>query len=196
MKEIVNMGIKVEKTQIDDVLILSPDLFWDKRGFFTEIFSQRALEEIGLKANFVQENCFMSLRTGTLRGIHFQRFPMTQAKLVRCAKGKMQVVAVDLRIDSKTYKKYSSIILEENDHRQVYIPRGFGHGCLALRDNTVGVYKVDNFYSPEYEGSIRYDDPSLSIDWETSKIIVSEKDKKAPLLKDSQISFALGNSYE
>lgn len=135
----------------------------------------------------------MSLKRGTIRGIHFQNNPKAQAKLLRCTKGVIYDVVVDLRRNSPTFKKWIAVVLSEANKKQVYIPRGFGHACLALEDNIEVQYKVDNFYELALDRAIRWDDPELNIDWgiNIGEIIVSEKDKSAPFLKDSDVNFVL-----
>lgn len=135
----------------------------------------------------------MSLKRGTIRGIHFQNNPKAQAKLLRCTKGVIYDVVVDLRRNSPTFKKWIAVVLSEANKKQVYIPRGFGHACLALEDNIEVQYKVDNFYELALDRAIRWDDPELNIDWgiNIGEIIVPEKDKSAPFLKDSDVNFVL-----
>ncbi len=182
------MGIKVTELGLG-VKIIEPDKFTDYRGYYSEVFSIRSLENNGIKVNFVQDNEAFSLNKGTIRGIHFQNFPKAQSKLLRCIKGEVFDVAVDLRKNSPTYKQYVSIILKEGDGKQVLIPKGFGHVCQSLQDNTIINYKVDELYEPMYDRAINYLDPEINIKWPCSVFIVSEKDKNAPLLSESDVNF-------
>ena len=174
-----------KRTEIPDVWILEPTVFGDARGYFMESFKKEEFESRIGKVDFIQENesksCF-----GVLRGLHFQKGEFAQAKLVRVIKGKVLDVAVDIRKNSPTFKKYIVVELSEENKRQLFIPRGFAHGFLVLSEEAIFSYKIDNVYSPQNEASILYNDPELGIEWSInpSQIIVSEKDKNAPLLKD------------
>lgn len=181
--------MKFTKTILNGVVIVEPKVFGDHRGFFMESWSKRAFEESGLQYDFVQDNHSSSTRKGTLRGIHFQRGEKAQAKLVRCIKGAVLDVAVDLRPASPTYKKWVAVELSADNKKQLLIPRGFGHGFITLADDVEFLYKSDNYYSPEADGGIRWDDPQLAIDWGTTQPILSQKDQNAPLLKDIQTGF-------
>lgn len=187
--------MNIIKTDIDGLLILEPRVFADSRGYFFESFSERdfnaALEENGLdKVNFVQDNESMS-SYGVMRGLHFQRPPYTQAKLVRCVRGSVLDVAVDLRKGSPTYGKHVAVELTEDNHRQFFIPHGFAHGFSVLSQTAVFQYKCDNYYAPQSEGGISLLDDSLGIDWKipVQEAILSEKDKKHPLLEDFDSPF-------
>ena len=182
--------MNVIKTEIDDVIIIEPKLFGDKRGYFFESFSQREFDEkvapiLGHTINFVQDNESMS-SYGVMRGLHFQRPPFTQSKLVRCVKGSVLDVAVDIRKGSPTYGQHVAVELTEDNHRQFFVPRGFAHGFAVLSEAAVFQYKCDEFYHPEADGGISILDESLGIDWTIpmEKAILSEKDMKHPLLKD------------
>ena len=177
------------KTEIEDVVIVEPKVFGDHRGFFMESYSKRVFEEAGLYYDFVQDNHSSSSVKGTLRGIHFQRGDKAQAKLVRCAKGAVLDVAVDLRPDSPTYKKWVAVELSAENKKQLLIPRGFGHGFVTLTDEVEFLYKADNYYAPEADGGIRWDDPELAVDWGVEEPILSAKDANAPLLKDAVTDF-------
>lgn len=177
------------KTEIEDVLIIEPAVFGDHRGFFMESWSKRAFEDAGLHYDFVQDNHSSSTVKGTLRGIHFQRGEKAQAKLVRCARGAVLDVAVDLRPASPTYKKWVAVELSENNKRQLLIPRGFGHGFVTLTDEVEFLYKADNYYAPEADGGIVWNDPELAVDWGVENPILSNKDANAPLLKDAVTGF-------
>lgn len=178
------MGIKVTETGISGLVIIEPQVFGDHRGFFMESWSQRAMEEAGLHYNFVQDNHSSSTVKGTLRGIHFQYGDKSQAKLVRCARGAVIDVAVDLRKDSPTYKQWYAVELSEENKKQFMIPRGFGHGFVTLTDHVEFMYKADNYYAPEADGGIRWNDPEFGIDWGVEKPILSDKDANNPFFKD------------
>lgn len=182
--------MEVIKTDIDGVVIIEPRVFEDARGYFFESFSQREFEEKVRPINFVQDNESMS-SYGVMRGLHFQRPPFTQSKLVRCVKGKVLDVAVDIRKGSPTYGKYVAVELSEENHRQFFVPRGFAHGFAVLSDVAVFQYKCDNFYAPSADGGISIVDDSLGIDWRipTSEAILSEKDMRHELLKDFDSPF-------
>ncbi|OUP70239.1 dTDP-4-dehydrorhamnose 3,5-epimerase [Anaerotruncus colihominis] len=177
------------ETKLKGVYIVEPKVFGDHRGFFMESYSQRAFEEAGLFYNFVQDNHSSSTVKGTLRGIHFQRGEKAQAKLVRCARGAVLDVAVDLRPASPTYKQWVAVELSEENKRQLLIPRGFGHGFVTLMDHVEFLYKADNYYAPEADGGIRWNDPEIGVDWGVVEPILSEKDKNAPFLKDAVTDF-------
>ncbi|MDL2292412.1 dTDP-4-dehydrorhamnose 3,5-epimerase [Acholeplasma sp. OttesenSCG-928-E16] len=181
--------MKVEKTFIEDLLVITPNIYHDERGWFFESYNKKTFEEHGIFYDFVQDNHSFSLNKGTIRGIHFQNEPYSQAKLVRCTKGRVLDVAVDLRTGSKTYLKWFSIELTEKNGKQLLIPRGFGHAYLTLEDDTEFLYKVDNFYHKESDRSIRYDDPNIKISWNYDNPILSDKDKNAPFLKDSDVNY-------
>ncbi len=169
------------KTDIDGVIIVEPKVFGDNRGFFMETYKETEFIEGGITAKFVQDNHSMSVK-GVLRGLHFQKqFP--QSKLVRCIKGEVYDVAVDLRKGSKTYGKYVGVLLSAENKRQFFIPKNFAHGFLVLSDEAEFVYKVDDFYHPNDEGGIAWDDPEINIDWpipDGMEIILSDKDKAHP----------------
>lgn len=181
--------MKVIKTDIEDVVIIEPQVFGDNRGWFTESWSQRKMEEAGLFYNFVQDNHSFSAVKGTLRGLHFQKGEASQAKLVRCVRGAVLDVAVDLRKNSKTYKKWVSCVLSEENKRQFLIPRGFAHGFLTLTDNVEFLYKADNYYNFEADRNIIWNDEELNIDWGIENPILSPKDAKAPKLSESDVDF-------
>lgn len=187
--------MEVIKTAIEGVLIIEPKVFGDTRGFFFESFSQREFDEkvtpiLGHKINFVQDNESMS-SYGVMRGLHFQRPPFTQSKLVRCVKGAVLDVAVDIRKGSKTYGRHIAVELTEENHRQFFVPRGFAHGFAVLSETAVFQYKCDNFYAPQADGGISILDESLGIDWKIpiEKALLSEKDAKHALLKDFDSPF-------
>lgn len=181
--------MEVIKTAIDGVVIIEPRIFEDSRGYFFESFSQREFNEKVRPIIFVQDNESKS-SYGVMRGLHFQRPPFTQSKLVRCVKGAVLDVAVDIRKGSKTYGQYVAVKLTEDNHRQFFIPKGFAHGFTVLSETAVFQYKCDDFYHPEADGGISILDDSLGIDWIIKdKAILSEKDTKHPFLKDFDSPF-------
>lgn len=181
--------MKVITTEIEDLFIIEPQVFGDNRGWFMESWSQKKMEEAGLFYNFVQDNHSFSAVKGTLRGLHFQKGSSSQAKLVRCVRGAVFDVAVDLRKNSKTYKKWVGCILSEENKKQFLIPRGFAHGFLTLTDNVEFVYKADNYYDPQADRNIIWNDEEINIEWGIENPILSEKDKKAPKLSESDVDF-------
>lgn len=183
--------MEVIKTAIDGVVIIEPKVFKDQRGYFFESFSQRDFEAKVRKINFVQDNESMS-SYGVMRGLHFQRPPYTQSKLVRCVRGKVLDVAVDIRKGSPTYGQHVAVELSEDNHRQFFVPRGFAHGFAVLTDTAVFQYKCDNFYAPQADGGISIKDESLGIDWKipTDMAILSEKDTLHSCLKDFDSPFS------
>lgn len=184
--------MKVIKTSLDGVVIIEPYVFLDSRGYFFESFSLREFEEKVQKINFVQDNESMS-SYGVMRGLHFQKPPFTQSKLVRCVKGAVLDVAVDIRRGSPTYGEHVAVELTEKNHRQLFIPRGFAHGFAVLSDVAIFQYKCDNFYAPQADGGISIKDDSLGIDWiiPIQNAVLSEKDTKHPLLKDFTSPFSI-----
>lgn len=182
--------MEVIRAQLEGVVIIEPKLFGDACGYFFESFSQREFEEKVRKINFVQDNESMSTY-GVMRGLHFQRPPFTQSKLVRCVKGAVLDVAVDIRKGSPTYGQHVAVELTEGNHRQFFVPRGFAHGFSVLTETAVFQYKCDNFYAPQADGGISILDTSLGIDWKipTDRALLSEKDTKHPCLKDFDSPF-------
>jgi len=176
--------MEIIKTSIPDLVIIKPAVFKDERGYFFESYNQEKFLSRGIDKNFVQDNESKSMK-GVLRGLHFQSPPYSQGKLVRVMKGAVLDVAVDLRKDSPSYGKWASIELTEDNKFMYWVPPGFAHGFKTLEDHTVFFYKCTNMYHPESEGSIRWDDPVLNIDWgNTDSLILSEKDQTAPLFED------------
>lgn len=175
--------MKVIKTKLEGVVIIEPQVFFDDRGYFFESFSQQRFNEQVAPITFVQDNESKS-SYGVLRGLHFQKPPFAQSKLVRVVKGKVLDVAVDLRKDSPTFGQYESVVLSEENKRQFFIPQGFAHGFAVLSEEAIFQYKCDNYYAPQSEGSVRWNDPIIGIDWQLPEkdIILSAKDEKAPLL--------------
>lgn len=182
--------MKVIETDIEGVVIIEPKVFSDERGYFFESFSQKEFEEKVCKTTFVQDNESKSTY-GVLRGLHFQKMPYAQAKLVRVVKGLVLDIAVDIRKGSSTFGKHISTELSEENRLEFFVPRGFAHGFVVLSDEAVFQYKCDNYYAPQSEGGILWNDPILNIDWKIpmEDIILSEKDKSNPLLADSDYLF-------
>lgn len=182
--------MEVIKTDIEGVVIIEPRIFKDERGYFYESFSQREFEEKVCRTVFVQDNQSKS-SYGVLRGLHFQKPPYCQSKLVRCIKGAVLDVAVDIRRGSPTFGKYVAVELTEENHRQFFVPRGFAHGFAVLSEEAVFQYKCDNFYCKESEGSVAWNDPQLAIDWRipADKVLLSEKDKLSKNIADAEFLF-------
>ena len=181
--------MKLTKTKLDGVVIIEPDVFGDNRGFFMESWNKKKMQEAGLYYDFVQDNHSKSTVKGTLRGIHFQKDDKAQAKLVRCVKGAVLDVAVDLRENSPTFKQWVGVELSAENKKQLLIPRGFGHGFVTLTDDVEFLYKADNYYEPEADAGIRWNDPDIGVEWGVENPILSEKDKKNPFLKDCKELF-------
>lgn len=169
------------KTTLDGLVVLKPTIFKDNRGYFMESYNQKNINKLVGNVNFVQDNESESSR-GVLRGLHFQNPPHTQTKLVRCLKGSVLDVVLDLRKDSKTYGIFETILLTEENKKQLFIPKGFAHGFVVLSETAIFSYKVDNYYNPDSESGVLWNDLDLNIDWKINKkeIIVSEKDKSLP----------------
>lgn len=179
------MPFKFIKTEIPEVIIVKPKVFGDNRGFFMETYKKSEFEEAGISTNFVQDNHSKSTKN-VLRGLHFQKEPFGQGKLIRCIRGKIFDVAIDIRENSPTFKKWVSIKLSEENKLMLWIPAGFAHGFLTLSDEAEIIYKVtDNEYAPEYEATIKWDDPEIGINWPLEgEPILSEKDRTAPFLRE------------
>lgn len=176
----------IERTHIKDCFIVHDKVFGDERGYFFESFNRRRfLEQTGLDVNFVQDNQSLSQK-GTLRGLHFQHGDAAQAKLVRVLKGKVLDVALDLRQGSPSFGQHVTVELDEKSHTQLFVPRGFAHGFVVLSEEAVFFYKCDNYYDKSMEGGIIFNDPDLSVDWQldASQLLLSEKDRELPRLKD------------
>lgn len=172
------------EANLKGVYILEPTVFEDHRGFFMESYNKKDFEEIGLYYDLVQDNHSLSVKAGVLRGLHFQLNPKAQTKIVRVLNGAIYDVVVDIRKGSPTFKKWQGFILTSENKRQIVVPKGFAHAVLTLVPNTEIMYKVDEYYSPEHDRSIRWNDPDLNIDWPVSNPILSDKDANAPFLKD------------
>lgn len=184
--------MNILKTDIPDLVILEPRVFGDQRGYFMESFKQPWWEEHFPDIKFIQDNESKSYR-GVLRGLHFQRPPYEQTKLVRVIQGEVLDVAVDLRKDSPTYGKYESILLSDTNKKQLLIPQGFAHGFVVMTNAAIFSYKVDNPYAPDHEGGIQWDDPALNIDWKLPKeeILLSEKDRELPSFEEFSSPFQI-----
>ena len=176
--------MQVTKTALEGVLILEPKVFGDARGWFMETWSARKMEAAGLNFNFVQDNQSYSAHKGTLRGLHYQTAPFAQAKLVRCTRGKLLDVAVDIREGSETFAKWVAVELTAENKKQLLIPRGFAHAFLTLTDDVEIQYKADNFYAPNCDGNIIWNDAEIKIDWPFAPTILADKDAKAPTLRE------------
>lgn len=176
--------MKATETELKGVFVLEPQVFGDARGWFMESWSQRKMHDAGIDVQFVQDNQSFSAQKGTLRGLHYQLNPMCQAKLLRCTRGKIFDVAVDIRKGSPQYGKWVGVELSAENKKQLFIPRGFAHGFITLTDDVEVQYKADNYYAPECDGNIRWDDPDIGVEWPLKPVILSEKDSKAPLLKE------------
>lgn len=184
--------MKAIPTKLEGVVLLEPQVFGDHRGYFMESYHEGKLKELGIPDRFVQDNESFTKAKGTVRGLHFQNAPMAQSKLVRVQRGAVMDVAVDLRKGSPTYLEWIGVELSEQNKRMLYIPRGFAHGFVTRTDDVIFQYKVDHFYSPSDDRSIRYDEPAIGVDWGTADPILSEKDRNAPSLKDSDCNFMYG----
>jgi len=182
-------NVRLIETELSDVYILEPIVFGDERGWFMESWSFEKMQKAGLCYNFAQDNHSYSAKKGVLRGIHFQIGKAAQAKLVRCCRGAVMDVAVDLRKSSPSYKQWIGVELSSENKRQLLIPKGFGHAFLTLTDDVEFLYKADNPYSAVDDRNIRWNDPELAIDWGIVQPILSEKDAVAPFLKDSDCNF-------
>ena len=184
--------MKFIETKISDLIIIEPIIFGDARGYFLESYNQKKFEEAVGKTSFVQDNESKSSK-GVLRGLHFQKPPFAQAKLVRCIEGKVIDVAVDFRKGSPTYGKHVSVELSGENKRQLFVPRGFAHGFLVLSDSATFAYKVDNTYAPDHDAGIRWNDKELNIQWgmEDSEVIISEKDAELPFSPKFKSPFTL-----
>ncbi|MBR4611009.1 MAG: dTDP-4-dehydrorhamnose 3,5-epimerase [Erysipelotrichaceae bacterium] len=189
--------MKKIETAIKGVYIIESDCYGDHRGWFMETYNQAKFHEMGINTIFVQDNMSYSAQKGTLRGLHYQRAPYSQAKLVRCTKGTVIDVAVDIRKGSPTYGKWVSCELSDENKRMFYLPKGMAHGFLTVTDDVEFQYKCDELYNKESEGGIRYDDPTINVDWGTLlngiEPVLSEKDKNAPSLADCNANFVYEN---
>lgn len=183
--------MQIEQTDLSGVLVLTPRRFGDSRGFFSESWNHARLAEQGLDINFVQDNHSLSRQVGTVRGLHFQSPPHAQAKLVRCGRGRLFDVAVDIRKGSPTYGRWTGKVLSFENGHQLLIPVGFLHGFVTCEPDTEIIYKCSDYYAPDCDGAVRFDDPDISIDWGLDGVtpLLSEKDEAAPFLKDFDSPF-------
>jgi len=181
-----------EKKTLSEVLLIKTRVYGDNRGWFMETYSTQAFEKLGITCNFVQDNHSFSMQKGVLRGLHFQKNPRAQSKLIRCTHGEILDVVVDIRKGSPDYLRWQTFGLSKENKDMLFIPKGFAHGFVTLTDNVEIQYKVDELYSPEHDRSIRWDDPAIGIDWGIENPILSEKDRNAPFLTDSDFNFAYG----
>ncbi|MBQ3536160.1 MAG: dTDP-4-dehydrorhamnose 3,5-epimerase [Alistipes sp.] len=188
--------MKVIKTAIEDVVIIEPDVFGDARGYFFESYSQKKFDEQVRPVKFVQDNESKS-KYGVLRGLHFQKGRDAQSKLVRVVKGRVLDVAVDIRKGSPTFGQYVAVELTEDNHRQLFVPRGFAHGFSVLSEEAIFQYKCDNLYAPQSEGAIAWNDPDIAIDWQlpAEDVLLSAKDANHPQLKDATDLFDYNIDY-
>jgi dTDP-4-dehydrorhamnose 3,5-epimerase len=177
------MPFKFRRLEIPDLILIEPKIFEDERGFFMETYRKEEFEKAGITGEFVQDNHSYS-RYRVLRGLHFQKEPYAQAKLIRCIRGEIYDVTVDLRIDSATFGKYVAVTLSENNKYQLYIPRYCAHGFLVVSASAEVIYKVDKLYAPEYEGGLIWNDPDVNIFWPHETPILSRKDQQLPTLKE------------
>lgn len=188
--------MNVIKTAIEDVVIIEPEVFGDARGYFFESYSQKKFDEQVRPVKFVQDNESKS-KYGVLRGLHFQKGKDAQSKLVRVVKGRVLDVAVDIRKGSPTFGQYVAVELSEDNHRQLFVPRGFAHGFSVLSEEAIFQYKCDNLYAPHAEGAIAWNDPAIGIDWglPAEDVLLSAKDAAHPMLKDSEYLFDYNVDY-
>lgn len=181
--------MKITETKLNGVFVLEPIVYQDHRGFFMESYNKQKFHDQGLDLDFVQDNHSLSVQAGTLRGLHYQLHPKAQSKLVRVISGAILDVVVDIRINSPTFGEWIAVELSDTNKKQLLVPKGFAHGFCTLVPNTQVFYKVDEYYSPEHDRGILWNDPSIGIAWPTSNPILSDKDKHHTLLKDAEINF-------
>ncbi|WP_242142345.1 MULTISPECIES: dTDP-4-dehydrorhamnose 3,5-epimerase [unclassified Bacillus cereus group] len=172
--------MEIVETHFQHALLLQPRLFEDHRGFFTESYNWKQLQKLGVSYSFIQDNLSFSAKAGTVRGLHFQKAPKAQTKLIQVLKGAIYDVIVDLRVSSPTYKEWKGFILNEENHRQLLVPKGFAHGFCTLVPNTLVMYKVDEYYSADHDDGLYWNDESLAITWPVREPVLSEKDKALP----------------
>ncbi|MFD0869520.1 dTDP-4-dehydrorhamnose 3,5-epimerase [Paenibacillus residui] len=181
--------MNITPLKLEGVFFIEPQVHRDSRGFFMESYNERKLRELGIHQKFVQDNHSLSTEVGVLRGLHYQLNPRAQTKLVRVTAGAVYDVVVDIRRGSPTFGQWIGVILSAHNHRQLLVPKGFAHGFCTLVPNTEVQYKVDEYYSPECDRGILWNDPELAIDWPVTNPVLSEKDKDHPVLKDAEINF-------
>jgi dTDP-4-dehydrorhamnose 3,5-epimerase len=190
------VSLDVSNLELPELAVVVPRRFGDSRGYFEETYNKRTFDEAGIRAEFVQDNQSLSEKRGTIRGLHFQTPPHAQAKLIRVLAGSIFDVAVDLRRDSARYGRWAGLTLSAANGKQLFVPKGFGHGFCTLEPNTIVAYKVDAFYSGPHDGGLRFDDPEIGIAWPVAshEITVSEKDRNLPLLSSFESPFTMANS--
>lgn len=181
--------MSITPLKLEGIFLIEPQVHKDSRGFFMESYNERKLRELGIHQNFIQDNHSLSTEAGVLRGLHYQLNPKAQTKLVRVTAGAIYDVVVDIRRGSPTFGQWIGVILSAHNHRQLLVPKGFAHGFCTLVPNTEVQYKVDEYYSPECDRGILWNDPELAIDWPVTNPVLSEKDKGHPFLKDADINF-------
>lgn len=181
--------MKVHSLRLEGAALLEPVVHGDSRGFFMESYNESVMAAQGISYNFIQDNQSLSAEAGVLRGLHYQLHPKAQTKLIRVLAGAIYDVIVDVRRSSPTFGQWQGFILSESNKRQLLVPKGFAHGFCTLVPNTQVLYKVDEYYSPEHDRGILWNDPSLGIDWPVSEPVLSEKDKRHPLLQDAELNF-------
>lgn len=181
--------MKVTSLTLEGAKLIEPVVHGDHRGFFMESYNEKLMHENGIKHNFIQDNHSLSAEPGVLRGMHYQLNPKAQTKLIRVISGSIYDVIVDIRKDSPTFGQWQGFILSDANKRQLLVPQGLAHGFCTLAANTQVIYKVDEYYSPEHDRGIAWDDPSLNIDWPVSNPVLSDKDTRHPLLKDAEFNF-------
>lgn len=181
--------MKITETKLPGVLIIDPTIFEDNRGFFMESYNYNKFANNGIDYQFVQDNHSFSVAKGVLRGLHYQTNPMAQTKLVRCIQGEIFDVAVDIRKASPTYGQWISVTLSAANRKQLLVPKGFAHGFCTMTENVEVLYKVDEYYSPDNDKGIRWNDPDINVEWPTNNPILSDKDQKQPFLAQADINF-------
>jgi dTDP-4-dehydrorhamnose 3,5-epimerase len=184
--------MNINKTKLNGVMVIEPKIFGDHRGWFTETYNEENFKKAGIDSVFIQDNHSFSATKGTLRGLHYQKDPKAQTKLVRCTKGSIFDVAIDIRKESPTYGEWYGLELSEENKKQLLVPKGFAHGFMTLTDDVEVQYKVDELYSPEHDRGIIWNDPEIGIEWPINiQPVLSAKDENAPLLKDADNNFKL-----
>ncbi|QOT09878.1 dTDP-4-dehydrorhamnose 3,5-epimerase [Paenibacillus sp. JNUCC32] len=181
--------MNITPLSLNDAMVIEPVVHGDHRGFFMESYNDSLFKQHGIAYNFIQDNQSLSVEAGVLRGLHYQLNPKAQTKLIRVLTGAIYDVIVDIRKSSPTFGQWVGVILSEHNHRQLLVPKGFAHGFCTLVPNTQVLYKVDEYYSPENDRGILWNDPALGIDWPTSNPTLSDKDQRHPLLKDAEMNF-------
>lgn len=181
--------MKVKSLTLEGAKLIEPVVHGDHRGFFMESYNEKLMHENGIMHNFIQDNHSLSAEPGVLRGMHYQLNPKAQTKLIRVISGSIYDVILDIRKDSPTFGQWQGFILSDANKRQLLVPQGFAHGFCTLAANTQVIYKVDEYYSPEHDRGIAWNDPSLNIDWPVSSPVLSDKDTRHPLLKDAELNF-------